>query len=62
MTVDAGLRYAALHEGIGYPSIILSLNGIFPTRDTTLEPRWLDSQVVSVAKPILIPAFGKLRY
>lgn len=29
--VTAGLRYAALAEGLGYPSVILSLNGAFPT-------------------------------
>lgn len=32
--VTAGLRYAALHEGLGYPSVILSVNGIVPTRDS----------------------------
>jgi len=29
----AGLRYAALAEGSGYPSVILSLNGAFPTNN-----------------------------
>ena len=32
-SVTAGLRYAALTEGLGYPSVIIALDGTFPTHD-----------------------------
>lgn len=54
-----GLRYAALKEGLGYPSVILSLEGLAPTADRSYAVGGGIALTKSIDPAVL---FGNLNY
>jgi hypothetical protein len=53
-----GIRYAAMHEGSGYPSVILSLDGVIPTRDTPFGVGGSIALTKSIDPAVLFTNFG----